>query len=218
MKLVRVCFLLSIFIAAVTGQGLQNAVQGEVTDASGAAVVGANVSVTNTATGVVRTVSTDTVGHYSVPSLVVGDYTVRVTQPGMKAALRTNIAVQADKALRVDFRLEVGDVAQSVEVKADISEMLLRTEDVATGIVISQLQAENLPLKGRNFATLAQMAPGASEAQPGNQNSLGRTQPLNLSVNGQRQFDNNYRLDGVSMISGYVNGSTFVPHSKPCKR
>src|SRR3954453_20846974 len=129
----------------------------------------------------------------------------------MKPIVRIDIVVRADKAVRVDFRLDVGDIAQSVEVRTSAAEMLLRTEDAATGIVVSQAQAENLPLKNRNFATLAQTAPGANEAQPGNQNSLGRTQPLNLSASGQRQFDNNYRLDGVSMISGYVNGSTFVP-------
>lgn len=211
MKLLQVSLLLAICGSLAFSQGLQNAIQGEVTDSTGAAVAGAGVTVTNNATGVVRSVSTDSAGQYSAPSLVIGEYTVRVAQPGMKAAVRTNIVVQADKAARVDFQLEIGDMSQSVEVKADISDVLLRTEDAATGIVVSQLQAENLPLKGRNFATLAQMAPGANEAQPGNQNSLGRTQPLNLSANGQRQFDNNYRLDGVSMISGYINGSTFVP-------
>ena len=117
MKLLRFCFLLSVFVSAVS-QGLQNAIQGEVTDSTGAAHFGRHVAVTNTATAVVRTVTTDTAGQYSAPSLVIGEYSVRATASGMKPVLQTDIVVQADKALRVDFRLEVGDVAQSVEVKA----------------------------------------------------------------------------------------------------
>src|SRR3954454_20513678 len=117
MKLLRLCFLMCVWVCAFS-QSLQNAIQCKVTDSTGAAIAGATVSVTNTATGVVRTVTTDAAGQYSAPSLVIGNYSVRATSPGMKPIVRTNIVVQANKAVRVDFRLEIGDIAQSVEVKA----------------------------------------------------------------------------------------------------
>jgi hypothetical protein len=156
-------------------------------------------------------VETDNAGNYTVPSLVIGDYVVKAVKAGFKTLVTKGVVVQADKTVRVDFALTVGSVSESVEVKAESSAVLLRTEDTATGLVISQTQLAFLPLNGRNFVSLAQMTPGANGATTGNQNTLGTTQALNLSANGQRQFDNNYRLDGVSMIAAFVNGSTFVP-------
>lgn len=193
------------------GQGLQNAITGEVRDASGAIVANATVTVTNIATNVSTSVRTDEAGRYTVPGLVVGEYVVKAEAPGMQATVHRGVVVQANRTVRVDAVLTVGQVSESVEVRASASDIIMRTEDAATGLVVSQQQVENLPLKGRDFVSLAQIAPGANEAQPGNQNGLGRTQALNLSVNGQRMFDNNYRLDGVSMIAAFVNGSTFVP-------
>ena len=142
---------------------------------------------------------------------MVGEYTVKAEAPGMQPVVRRGVVVQADQTQKVDFTLSVGTMAESVEVKASGSDVIVRTEDASTGMVVSSEQVNNLPLKGRDFLSLAQIAPGANEALPGIQNSLARTQSLNLSANGQRMFDNNYRLDGVSMMSGYVNGSTFVP-------
>ena len=196
---------------ALRAQGLQNAITGEVRDASGAIVANAAVTVTNIATNVAASVRTDDAGRYMVSALVVGEYVVRCEAPGMQASIHRGVVVQADRVVRVDITLTIGQVSESVEVRASASDVIMRTEDTATGLVVSQQQVQNLPLKGRDFVSLAQIAPGANEAQPGNQNGLGRTQGLNLSVNGQRMFDNNYKLDGVSMISGFVNGSTFVP-------
>ena len=206
--------VIALFIASTANlkaQGLQNAITGQVTDTSGAALPNTTVTVTNIKTNVSTVIHTDDTGRYTAPALVVGEYSARAEAPGMQASLHRGIIVQADRAVRVDFTLNVGQISESVEVKSNASDVILRTEDTATGLVISQQQVNNLPLKGRDFLSLAQIAPGANEAQPGNQNSLNRTQSLNLSVNGQRMFDNNYRLDGVSMISGFVNGSTFVP-------
>lgn len=205
--------LLLVFANAclVWSQGLQTAIIGTVHDESGAVVPEVAVTVANVATNVSRTVQTDSAGNYAVPSLVIGDYIVKAEKAGFKTLVTKGVVVQADKTVRVDFALSVGTVSESVEVRADATAILLRTEDATTGLVVSQLQVDYLPLKGRDFVSLAQMAPGANFASSGNQNDLNRTQALNLSVNGQRQFDNNYRLDGVSIITGFVNGSTFIP-------
>ena len=198
-------------VAALEGQGLQNTITGLVQDSSGAAIPNATVTVTNVATNVSTPVQTDVAGRYTVPGLVVGEYAVKAAATGMQSVIHRSVVVQADRAQKVDFTLTVGQMTESVEVKSSASDVILRTEDASTGMVVSAEQVNNLPLKGRDFLSLAQIAPGANEALPGIQNSLARTQSLNLSANGQRMFDNNYRLDGVSMISGYVNGSTFVP-------
>ena len=209
--------LFAVFALFATGvfcvwsQGLQNSITGEVRDPSGAVVVNASVTAKNVATNVSTPVHTNEVGGYTVLGLVVGEYNVTAEAPGMQAVVRRGVIVQANRAVRVDFALPVGQVSQSVDVTSSASDVIIRTEDSATGLVISQQQVDNLPIEGRDFVSMVQIAPGANEAQPGNQNSLGRTQSMNLSVNGQRMFDNNYLLDGVSMIAGFVNGSTFVP-------
>ncbi len=207
-------FVIPLAVLAMTGlegQGLQNTITGLVQDSSGAVIANATVTVTNIATNVSNSVQTDVAGRYTVPGLVVGEYTVKAEAAGMQPVIRSGVVVQADRTQKVDFTLSVGQMTESVEVKSSASDVIMRTEDASTGIVISSVQVNNLPLKGRDFVSLAQIAPGANEGLPGIQNSLARTQSLNLSANGQRIFDNNYRLDGVSMISGYVNGSTFVP-------
>lgn len=208
------CAVIALFAtgaSCVLAQGLQNLITGEVRDESRAVVVNATVTVTGVATNVSTVVRTDNSGGYTVLGLVVGEYVVKAEAAGMQVVINRGVVVQANKATRLDFTLPVGQISQSVDVKSSASEVIVRTEDAATGLVISQQQVDNLPLKGRDFLSMAQIAPGANEAQAGTQNALGRTQSMNLSVNGQRMFDNNYRLDGVSMISGFVNGSTFVP-------
>ncbi len=199
-------------VDVLLAQGLQNAIVGQVRDQTKAVVPNATIKVTNIATNISRTVITDQAGNYTVTSLVVGEYLVQAELPGFKTAVQKGVIVQANNSVRVDLILVVGERNETVEVTAEPILPMLRTEDPATGLVIGRRQVENLPLKGRDFVGLAAMVvPGANEAVGGNQNDLGRTQALNLSVNGQRMFDNNYRLDGVSFISSFVNGSTFVP-------
>jgi outer membrane receptor protein involved in Fe transport len=203
--------------APILAQGLQTAIVGLVRDSSGAVIPGVTVTITNRETGVVRSTVTDAEGNYRMTSLVAGAYDVAAELPSFKTAIRQNVPVQTDVAVRVDFVLEVGGVGEVVEVQAAADTRLLRTEDASMGSVLTENQVQGLPVKNRNFMALAQLVPGATEALEGNQNSLGRTQPLNLSVHGQRHFDNNIRLDGVSIISGFVNGSTFIPSLESLK-
>uniref|UniRef100_UPI0025C52AF3 TonB-dependent receptor n=1 Tax=Luteitalea sp. TaxID=2004800 RepID=UPI0025C52AF3 len=199
------------------GQGLQTGVTGLVRDASGGVVPGVTITVANRATGVVRTTVTGDSGNYSVTSLVTGSYDVTAELSGFKTAVSQNVPVQSDVTVRVDFTLALGDLGETVQVQAPADTRLLRTEDVSLGAVLTENQIQGLPVKNRNFMALAQLVPGATESLDGNQNSLGRTQPLNLSVHGQRHFDNNIRLDGVSIIAGFANGSTFIPSLESLK-
>jgi outer membrane receptor protein involved in Fe transport len=200
-----------------SAQGLQNAVVGQTKDASGGVLPGVTVTVTNQGTGLERVTSTDPFGNYNVASLVAGVYTVRAELSGFKTEVRRDVVVRTDAPARADFTLSVGQQAEVVEVTADAAAQILRTEDASLGVVIGEAQIDALPVKNRNFMALVQIVPGATEALVGNQNSLGRAQPLNLSVHGQRHFDNNIRLDGVSIIAGFVNASTFIPSLESLK-
>jgi outer membrane receptor protein involved in Fe transport len=210
-------FLLLVGAPLLHAQGLQNAVVGHTKDTSGGVLPGVTVTVTNIATGVQRVTTTDGGGDYVVPSLVAGSYTVKGELAGFKPELRTGVVVRTDAPSRVDFVLAVGRQEEVVEVVADAAAQILRTEDASLGVVLGEQQIDSLPIKNRNFMALAQIVPGASESQIGNQNTLGRAQPLNLSVHGQRHFDNNIRIDGVSIIAGFVNASTFVPSLESLK-
>lgn len=205
------CLIVAGAATPMLAQGLQTSIVGSVRDASGGVIPGVTVSATNRATGVVRTAITAEEGNFLVTSLVPGVYDVAAELAGFKTAIRQNVPVQTGVAVRADFVLEIGGVGETVEVQAAADTRLLRTEDASLGAVLSESQVQGLPVKNRNFMALVQLVPGATEALEGNQNSLGRTQPLNISVHGQRHFDNNIRLDGVSIIAGFANGSTFIP-------
>lgn len=211
------CLLVTLSTIPAFGQGLQTAVVGTVRDASGGVIPGVTITVMNRATGVARTAVTDTEGNFLVTSLVAGGYEVRAELSGFKTAVRQDVPVQTDNAVRVDFILDVGGVGETVEVQAPPDTRILRTEDASLGAVLSESQVQGLPVKNRNFMALVQLVPGATEALEGNQNTLGRTQPLNISVHGQRHFDNNIRLDGVSFVAGFANGSTFIPSLESLK-
>lgn len=211
------CLIVLLSAGTLLAQGLQTSVVGLVRDTSGGVVPGVTITVTNRATGVARTAVTDASGSFLVTSLIAGAYDVAAELSGFKTAVRQNVPVQTDVSVRVDFTLDVGGVGETVEVQAAPETRLLRTEDASLGAVMAESQVQGLPVKNRNFMALAQMVPGATESLEGNQNTLGRSQPLNLSVHGQRHFDNNIRIDGVSIINGFANGSTFIPSLESLK-
>src|SRR5262249_48889789 len=130
---------------SLDGQGLQNAITGLVEDSTGAAIAGATVTVTNVATGVSAPVRTDVAGRYTVPGLVVGEYSVKGEAAGMQSVIHSGVVVQADRAQRVDFTLAVGRLAETVQVQSSASDIIVRTEDASTGLVVSAQQVNNLP-------------------------------------------------------------------------
>jgi len=209
--------IFTLLAAPLMAQGLQTTIVGLVRDDSGGVMPGVTIVVTNRATGVSRTSVTGADGNYSVTSLVPGAYNVTAELSGFKSARREDVPVQSDTTVRVDFTLAVGGIGETVVVEAEAVTRILRTEDASLGTVLNESQVQGLPVKNRNFIALVQLVPGATESLEGNQNTLGRTQPLNLSVHGQRHFDNNIRLDGVSIIAGFANGSTFIPSLESLK-
>ncbi len=191
------------------GQSLGEIV-GEVVDASGAVVPGAAVTVTNLATNATRSVKTNDAGLYSFPSLMPGQYRVRVEMGGFKTVTRTNIELQVQQSARVNFALEVGQVTEAVEVSG--SAAMLATEDATVGTVIENRRIVELPLNGRNFLQLVSLSPNvtygfATPGQAGGRQGGDRASQ-NISLMGMRGTWNRYTLDGIENTD--VNFNLYV--------
>lgn len=143
----------SMLFAQVT-----STIQGRITDASNAVVANAAVRVTNTATGVSRTVESAGDGYYRAPDLLPGVYEIRVEQAGFKTFLRKDIDLRSQAALNIDIGLEVGTASQTVEVSADVP--LVETTQARISEVVNSEQIQSLPMIGRGLTWLTMMTPG----------------------------------------------------------
>jgi len=138
---------------------------GAVTDPSGAVVGGAKIQITNKGTGQVVTTTTTSSGSYASGALTPGNYTVRVEAQGFKT-LETPVSVEVGVTAAGNFKLQVGETGQLVEVQA--TELQVNTEQATVQGVINTEQIENLPINGRNFLDLAQLEPGVQIQDGGN--------------------------------------------------
>jgi len=183
--------------------GSNASMTGTVRDASGAIVPGAQVSVSNADTGVVRSTTTNDVGLYYVPNLIPGPYELRVQASGFETTTIADIHLEIEQQARVDVGLAVGKVGQEVTVTSALP--LLQTEDASVGTVVETNQVVSLPLNGRQFTQLLQLSPGT---MPATYNYLFKSSDPMLAGqerNGLLAYDVNggsaafvtYRLDGV---------------------
>jgi hypothetical protein len=187
--------------AQVTGATLS----GAVTDASGAVVAGAQISIRNTATGITTEATTDSAGYYTVPNLSAGPYEVKVSAKGFSTAVSTiTLAVGAQPTLNIP--LKVGETSTTVQV-TEAAPLIDLTSSTLTGQVESQTVLD-LPLNGRDWTQLATLHPGVAliEEQMDYSTSArgNRGFGAELTVSGQRTTTNNYRLDGIS-VNDYAN-------------
>jgi hypothetical protein len=175
---------------------------GIVVDSSGSVLPGSTVAATNTATGVSREVVSNETGAYQIGPLTPGTYEVRSSRTGFKTKIQTNVILQTGATLKVDFSLDVGDIAERVEVTA--AAPMLQTQETSVGGVITTSQLERIPVNGRNYTRLLVLMPGTSDVR----RSQGRgdlSGAQMVSVNGQRTQDNNYSLDGVDNNMMFMN-------------
>ena len=136
MKLILALFFGVAAFNLLNAQTLDTGILGLITDPSGAVIAGASVTVTNTGTGVRRVAATAPDGNYEVRYLVPGEYTVEVPPPGFRPARASNLVIQINQQARLDFSMQVGEVAEAVEVNAASS--LLQTENATLGEVVGQ--------------------------------------------------------------------------------
>jgi hypothetical protein len=204
----------SIFLAlSAMAQGPSAQITGSVTDASDAIVAGATIVITNPATNGSRSLKTNSSGIYEASSLPPGNYSVKVSLSGFKSEARENLELQVDQVARIDFKLQVGNATETVEVQATAA--ALDTETATVGTVVENRRIEELPLNGRNYLQLASLVPGASTYGP--QLSVAQTRTggdrnnFALNVSGMRLEYNHYSLDGIENTDPNFGGYLFQP-------
>jgi len=181
-------------------------ITGVIYDSTGAVLPGARITVTNLGTHFAWTGQTSAAGDYLVSFLPVGAYEVAAEAQGFKRMVRTGISLSAAEKARVDLTLQLGQVAQQVTVEANATPVATETADV--GNTVTGTQTRELPLSTRQFIQMLTLEPGVNSNIP-SQPGFGSLSTANVSVNGLRQNQNNYLLDGSNNIDVY-NGNNMV--------
>jgi hypothetical protein len=190
-----------LLACCVDAQTFRGSIQGTVTDASGAAIPGAQVRVVSSGTGLSRTVTTNDLGGYTAAELPLGTYNVTISRDGFRSTQLTGIPVSVGTPTRADAQLVTGMVQEVVEVSADVP--LVETASNTTGGTIEASEVSELPINGRDFTKLLELVPGATSDPVGSTESAGSYGLF--SLNGNRGRSNNYLLDGTDMNDGYRN-------------
>jgi Carboxypeptidase regulatory-like domain/TonB dependent receptor len=201
-------------VAQSAGTG---ALSGIVTDASGSTIAGAQIQITNEASGEVRTVTTGPAGNYSVPLLSPGLYTVAATKTGFRTTTIPHAQIIVTETNALNIKLDVGQVSETVIVNEQVQQ--LQTEDSTLGRVTSGEQVNALPLAMRNFTQIIGLNPGVS-TEIANAGELGRggggnNQDPTVS-SGNWASDNNFQMNGVGVNdiqqSGYFSAGVAIPN------
>lgn len=175
---------------------------GAVTDNTGAAVPGVDITVTSIATGVERKITTNDAGSYTLPFLPPGEYRIVVQKQGFQRIQRDTFRLEVNQTARLDFALTIGSVTETVEVVG--AAPLIESDSSAIGQVVEKKAIEDLPLNGRNFVQLAVLGPGVVGVGFGAKGTImSGTRPDDLRpgselfANGNREGSNNFLIDGT---------------------
>lgn len=190
------------------GQEVRGTILGRVTDQSDAVIVGAKVEAVNTATGVRASALTNPSGDYLFPFLIPGTYEVRVEAPGFRTTARSGIAVRVNDRVTIDFAVQVGQAAESVQVVAETP--ILDTSTSSMGQVIDSRTVLDLPLKDGMVVIMATLSPGVNflPQRTGYTRPFDVGTPSQISIDGTRTGSNEFMLDGApNMHRGNVSYS-----------
>ncbi|HEX6804914.1 MAG TPA: carboxypeptidase-like regulatory domain-containing protein [Terriglobales bacterium] len=212
-----VAVALAIFTPAAPGQNVYGTISGTVTDASGAAVPGATVTLTNLATSEKHTMQSGSSGEYTFVNLLPGRYRLEGEKSGFKKFVREPIVVEIESGLRVDMALQVGSQSESIEVSGETA--LLQPETQSLGQVVAGRNVTEMPLNGRNPLALVALVPGVvPQGQPSGGNYSGGNpvgaNPFALGdfqIGGGQAGQSEILLDGVATNGAYLNVVTVVP-------
>jgi hypothetical protein len=200
-----VLLVLTLWFPTAGAQGVFGTITGTITDSSGGVLPGASVTVTNVATNVAKTLTTNGAGVYSATSLIPGSYKVEASLAGFKTAVVEAIALEVNANPKVDLTLEVGQATELVKVHAEAP--LLQAEQTDLGQTVTQQQIEQLPT-GRNLFSLIPLAAGVSQ-QVACDGSCGNNG--NLRINGDRPRTQDYVLDGTTINAPVFGGQAINP-------
>lgn len=193
-------------VTAVKGQ-TSGSIFGTVTDESRAVVPGAQISATNTLTNESRRTVTNDLGYYRFAELPVGNYTIEAEMPGFKKAVRQGIQLSLNRNAKVDISLQVGEATDTINVVADAP--LVETSTNEMGGLIDERRIVDLPISGRNTLSLVSLVPGAQGLQTGNAQGFLENKAV---INGTREEDSNWLLDGGDNTSPLRNYGNDVPN------
>jgi len=195
-----------LFSGPIYAQVAGATLNGTVSDSSGAGVPNANVSIKNTATGVERIVTSDADGFYSAPNLLPGTYEVTISASGFSTAVQSGLTLTVGAVQALNIPLKIGHATEKVEVVAIAPDVQLASS--ALSAEVDSTTERELPLNGRDWTQLATLQPGVTgvRVEAGASNRGNRGYGTLLSISGHQPFENNYRLNGVS-INDYSNGS-----------
>lgn len=199
-----VWILLGIAGLTAQAQNISGAISGTVHDPSGASVPNATVTITNTDRhAVIRTVPADAQGFYTAPQLPIGHYSVTAEAAGFEKSTVQNITLNVNDKLSINPAVAVGSATQSVTVNA--AALQVDTQSATTGTLIDSTQIVQLPLNNRNYEQLVQLQPGTvygggDQLYIGLSNPSGQSNQVSFSINGLRNSQNNWTVDGADNV------------------
>jgi hypothetical protein len=195
--------------SAALAQTVTSTIVGDVTDAQNAVVAEAVITVKSAATGLVREVQSTETGSYRVYPLNPSTYDVTVNKPGFRPQTK-RVTLEVAQTAKVDFQLEVGQVAESVTVEAVAT--VLQTQEASSGGLVTSADVARIPVNGRNYTNLIRLLPGSSDQGSSQSRGTGDISGTSLiSVNGQRRQDNNLTVDGVDNNFMMMNSPGLSP-------
>ncbi len=190
----RIIAALLLVTAVAYGQSTTGEIAGTVTDPTGAAVPGVEITFINENTGESKSVESGATGDYLATQLQVGTYMATVQAEGFRTVERPGIGLSALQSLRVDFVLELGQVTETVTITSQAPQVDTRSTQI--GMTVDDRRIRDLPLNGRNPLDLVRLVPGVQRVSTTIRPSFGQQ---NMNINGGRHFSVNYLLDGGSM-------------------
>ncbi|HET8921729.1 MAG TPA: TonB-dependent receptor, partial [Candidatus Acidoferrum sp.] len=179
-------------------QATSAAIRGTVTDEQGAAIAGADVTITNADTSNSRATKSDGDGNYTFPSLPVGRYALKVNKEGFKAFDLKDIVLHVNDSLTFDLKLKVGARTELIEVVAGATQV--ETSNAELSGTIAGAQITQLPLNGRSFAQLLTLVPGVAQDNGFAYNQKGLTGGADLSISGGASNANTFLVDGANNV------------------
>lgn len=208
---VTVCLAGLLFAGAAPAQSPLGTITGTVTDAQEARVPGVEVVATNTGTAIAYKATSSQDGTYTIPNLPVGPYEITASATGFKSFRRPEVVLEVSQRLRIDIRLEVGALAETVTVTGEVSRV--QTEQATLGTVVERTRIEELPLNGRHVFNLVKLVAGV---RPVNRGDDGFGEITNqgfsqITFNGGPIYGNQFFIDGGMNTVPVHNEISVVP-------
>lgn len=194
---VVLCLVAVLFPNFLNAQLTTTAIYGRVTDATGAAMMGAQVSATNKDTNLSRTTVTNGQGEYRIELLPAGSYELQIRAPGFKTTVQSGIVLQVSVDARVDVTMDLGEMSQTVKVSSEIP--LVNTANAEIGRTVENAEITNLPIVNRDVYTLLTLTPGVQQSNSGQ---------IILGYPEQRTFIHGGVDGGAGSVSYYLDGGT----------